>query len=62
VRQWIDPLPDQCRGVNVEQLRIDARTVHEKLLAVGSEGIGAFDSSLFKQVQYEDGGRKMRDR
>jgi CheY-like chemotaxis protein len=53
VRQWIDPLPDQCRGVNVAQLRADAKSVHDKLLAVGREGIGAFDRDLFKGVQYE---------
>ena len=53
VRQWIDPLPDLCRGVDVAQLRADARHVHESLLALGREGIGRFDRRLFKRVVYE---------
>ena len=53
VRQWIDPLPDRCRGVDVAQLRADAKHVHESLLALGHERIGGFDRRLFKRVVYE---------
>lgn len=52
LRQWIDPLPDFCRGVNVEQLRADAGKVQEALLKLGEEHIGEFDRSLFKPVLY----------
>jgi predicted metal-dependent hydrolase len=61
VRQWIDPLPDQCRGVDVAQLRVDARQVHESLQALGREEIGKFDRRLFKRVIYEDARGVNRD-
>ena len=52
VRQWIDPLPDECRGVDVSQLRSDARQVHDQLLFLGPYGIEKFDLSLLRPVQY----------
>lgn len=52
LRQWIDPLPDMCRGVNVAQLRSDALQVHEALKALGPEHINEFDHSLFAPVLY----------
>jgi predicted metal-dependent hydrolase len=51
-RQWIDPLPDICRGVNVAQLRQDAKKVREHLLALGPEGIGGIDMDLFTEIHY----------
>jgi hypothetical protein len=52
LRQWIDPLPPLCRGVNVARLREDARRVNQALLTLGPEQIAAFDRSLFKPVEY----------
>jgi predicted metal-dependent hydrolase len=52
MRQWIDPLPPVCRGIDVAGLREDARRVHQALLTLGSEGIASFDRSLFKPVRY----------
>jgi CheY-like chemotaxis protein len=52
LRQWIDPLPPLCRGVDVARLREDARRVHQALLALGPDRIAAFDRSLFKPVEY----------
>jgi hypothetical protein len=54
LRQWIDPLPDFCRGVKVIQLRKEARAVHKELLYLGPERIEEFDQSLLKPVKYED--------
>ncbi len=54
LRQWIDPLPDFCRGVKVIQLRKEARAVHKALLNLGPERIEEFDQSLLKPVKYED--------
>lgn len=51
-RQWLDPLPDICRGVNVEKLRQDAAEVRETLLSLGPEQIVDFDQSLFKKLHY----------
>jgi hypothetical protein len=52
VRQWLDPLPDVCRGINIAQLRTDAQTVHDTLLQLGPENISQFDRNLFKKVGY----------
>jgi len=52
VRQWIDPLPGHCRGVNIEQLRQDAEEARQAVMSLGPERIGEFDPSLFRPVQY----------
>jgi len=52
LRQWIDPLPETCRGVDVAQLRADARSAREALLLLGANRIGEFDQTLFKPVVY----------
>lgn len=54
-RQWIDPLPAFCRGVDVEQLRQDAAAAWDQLLSLGAERINEFDPQLFKQVHYSGG-------
>jgi len=51
-RQWIDPLPDTCRGVNVSKLRHDAYEVHKVISDLGIEGLSEFDSSLLKPIEY----------
>ncbi len=52
-RQWLDPLPDQCRGVNVAALRHDAAAVRAALEALGPERVGEFDMALLKPIQSE---------
>jgi predicted metal-dependent hydrolase len=52
LRQWIDPLPDTCRGVQVARLRDEARHAYQELKALGPERISEFDRSLLKPVQY----------
>jgi hypothetical protein len=50
LRQWLDPLPDVCRGINVVQLRADALAAREALEALGPEHIAEFDRAYFKPV------------
>ena len=52
-RQWIDPLPEQCRGVNIEHLRANARDVYNHLIALGPDGVYNFDLTLFKPIEFE---------
>jgi predicted metal-dependent hydrolase len=52
VRQWLDPLPDVCRGVDVAGLRDNARAVHEALLALGPERLAELDRNLIQPVRY----------
>jgi len=53
LRQWIDPLPDTCRGVNVARLRQDANNVYDALIQLGAARIGEFDRTLFRSVIYD---------
>ncbi len=50
VRQWLDPLPDVCRGVDVAYLRADVERVHAALVALGPERIAEFDRKLLGVV------------
>jgi predicted metal-dependent hydrolase len=52
MRQWIEPLPDICRGIDVAQLRADAQRVHKVLMALGPERLHEFDLSLLRPVKY----------
>jgi predicted metal-dependent hydrolase len=54
VRQWIDPLPGRCRGVDVADLRANAMEIEAKLLELGETGIGRLDTSLFRPVRVLD--------
>jgi CheY-like chemotaxis protein len=54
LRQWIDPLPDRCRGVDVAQLRADARRVYDELLALGRPRIAEFDRKAFQPVRFSE--------
>jgi hypothetical protein len=54
LRQWIDPLPERCRGVEVAQLRSDARRVYEEILALGRQHISEFDCKSFQPVRYSE--------
>ncbi len=53
VRQWIDPLPARCRGVNIDRLREDARRVHDALVKLGPDQLAALDRRLLRPVEYE---------
>lgn len=52
MRQWLDPLPETCRGIDVGQLRRDAEAVHQALLDLGPDRLAEFDRRLFKPVVY----------
>jgi hypothetical protein len=52
LRQWIDPLPAECRGVEVARLREEARQAHQTLQALGPQRINEFDRRLFRPVVY----------
>ncbi len=50
-RQWLEPLPDVCRGVDVAALRADADRVHAALLEVGPERVADLDRTLFGPIR-----------
>ncbi len=52
---WLEPFPDQCRGVDVAQLRQDALRVEAALLATHPDQLSGFDQSLFRPVWVHGG-------
>jgi uncharacterized protein len=52
--RWLDPLPDQCQGVQVAQLRQDAQRAQAALKALGREHIAEFDRALFRPVIFQN--------
>jgi CheY-like chemotaxis protein len=53
MRQWMDPLPEICRGVDIAALRSNVALVHDELIRIGIEGIQDFDHSLIKPVVFK---------
>ncbi|MCB9133888.1 MAG: DUF309 domain-containing protein [Anaerolineales bacterium] len=51
MRQWFEPLPEVCRGVDVAGLRVAARAVEERLLMLGEEKMGELDRGSFLPVK-----------
>ena len=49
-RQWLDPLPDGCRGGDVAGLRADADRVHAALLALGPGHVAELDRGLMRPI------------
>jgi predicted metal-dependent hydrolase len=58
VRQWLEPLPDICRGVDVARLRDDAEAAFAALQELGTAGIAEFDENLLKPVVFVQSGDK----
>ncbi|MGH2535898.1 MAG: DUF309 domain-containing protein [Candidatus Promineifilaceae bacterium] len=50
-RQWLRPLPAECRGLDIGRLRADADAVHLALSEAGLEGVADFDRSLLRPVR-----------
>ena len=54
-RQWLGPLPDVCRGIDIARLRSDAQSAYQALTEMGPAGVVNFDRSLFRPVRYNRG-------
>lgn len=52
VRQWLDPFPAVCRGVDVAALRNSAQFVYETLQELGPERLAQLDRTLFQPVKF----------
>lgn len=51
VRQWLDPLPATCRGVNVAALRQNAQLIYEAVQSLGPGQLDAFDWNLVQPIE-----------
>jgi predicted metal-dependent hydrolase len=56
VRQWLDPLPDNCRGVDVAHLRQTVERFQNALEALGPERLGGLDPDLLQPIRYVETG------
>jgi predicted metal-dependent hydrolase len=54
-RQWLQPLPGNCRGIDISQLSADAQSAYLALTELGPNGIGNFDRSLLRPVIFTPG-------
>lgn len=52
VRKWIDPLPDYCRGINIDKLRTEIHEINQVLIELGPERISEIDLAMMKPVEY----------
>jgi len=55
-QQWFAQLPDQCRGVDLAQLRSDATAARAHLEALGPAKITQFDMGFIRPLQWADQG------
>ena len=53
VRQWLDPLPATCRGVDIVHLRRNVQQAQQALTELGPERINEWDQALFQPIQYK---------
>jgi predicted metal-dependent hydrolase len=52
-RTWLEPFPNQCRGVDLAHFRADFARVEEMLHQLGPDRIAHFDRALMKPIHYE---------
>ncbi len=52
-RQWLDPLPGTCRGVNVAQFRLDAYEIHDQVLTLGPDRMDEIPVESLKPVVWK---------
>ena len=52
LRQWLDPLPPVCRGVNIARLRENAAQVQAIITELGPERIEEFDTAVIQPIDY----------
>jgi hypothetical protein len=51
-RQWLDPFPNACRGIDLALLRVDFLRAEEALLRLGPERLAQFDPRLLKPIVF----------
>ena len=53
--KWLKGWPENCRGVNVGQLRKDLEAAIAEVHRLGETGINDFDRSMLKPVVWKEG-------
>jgi predicted metal-dependent hydrolase len=50
LHQWLDPLPAQCRGVDVDKLKSNLQALQEALDQLGPDNLSALDRGLIRPI------------
>jgi uncharacterized protein len=53
-RQWLDPFPSNCRGIDIDRLRRDYLAVEQRVIRAGPHKLSQIDQSYFKPISYSD--------
>jgi predicted metal-dependent hydrolase len=53
-QKWLKDWPDVCRGIQVEELRENARAAIAEVHKLGADNISQFDRSLLKSVSWDE--------
>lgn len=48
---WLTPWPDQCRTINIGQLKIDIQIALDQAATLGADHLDEFDHTLLKPLQ-----------
>src|SRR5574339_343841 len=59
-QKWLKDWPAVCRGIQVEDLRQDAKAVIQEVLKLGIERIREFDTALLKAVRWDESPSKQK--
>jgi len=52
-RPWLEPFSDNCRGIDVGQLKHDYQAIESLVVQLGPNGLHNFDQEQFKPIIYE---------
>lgn len=52
LRQWLDPLPPVCRGVNIAKVRQNAAEVQAIITELGPGRMDKFDTAVIQPIEY----------
>ncbi|HSG41762.1 MAG TPA: DUF309 domain-containing protein [Anaerolineales bacterium] len=55
--KWLKDIPNICKGIHVEELRLNAQQVIMEIQKLGKERIAEFDKTLLKPVNWEENKR-----
>lgn len=53
-RVWLDPFPEQCRGIDLARFRQDFGQVKEQMHRLGPERLRHFDRGLMKRIVFSE--------
>ncbi len=59
-RRWLDPFPQNCRGLDIGQLKSDLDAVMAEVRRLGPDRIAAFDPNRFKPIQWSAPGGEIQ--